>query len=98
MILGAAINGKIPLRISETTSGDFDDMINGFYYTGVPQNLANAPAGVSGGPSFCMFVGLSSLGRGVQLLFSYSNNTEAKMFMRGLIHTGRGTWKLVNFT
>jgi len=95
---GVEIDGKIPLGVNETQSGDLNDMKNGFYYSAQPNNLMNAPEGITEGPAFCMFVGIKSFFRGVQVLFSFPYNGKCAIYMRGLLNIGWSTWKSIKLT
>jgi hypothetical protein len=99
------LRGKLPLNnIGNTDTGDMNEMREGFYYTGSPQNLTNPVPGITEGPMFCFFVGLTISSavpyRGIQVVFHAPNQTSSpiKIYARGALFTGWTAWKSVSLT
>ena len=97
-LMGANMNGKMGM-LTDTSSGDINDLTDGFYYTGSLGNLTNAPSyGGTYDQSIIMCFGQNTPRR-VQVVFSQNNTTGvSKIAIRAYTYQGWAEWKTVTLT
>lgn len=93
-VLARVFNG----RVTETNSGDLNDLTTGIIYCGNPTNLTNSPSIFAEGPAVFIYLGLSGTPRGLQVGFNCSNNSVIKIAMRGQLYSGWSAWKSITLT